>query len=66
MILVFNKCDITSPDFAKTWMTDFEAFNAASQAGERVYLSKCQIDADRWHVHVEFDTFHESCTGRIL
>jgi len=38
MILVFNKCDITSPDFAKTWMTDFDAFNTASQADD-TYMS---------------------------
>lgn len=29
MILVFNKADVTDPSFAKDWMTDFEAFQAA-------------------------------------
>ena len=29
MILVFNKTDIQDADFAKEWMTDFEAFQAA-------------------------------------
>mgnify|MGYP003365960556 FL=1 len=29
MILVFNKTDVKSADFAKKWMTDFEAFQAA-------------------------------------
>ncbi|PRP75634.1 AAA ATPase domain-containing protein [Planoprotostelium fungivorum] len=38
MILVFNKCDITSPAFAKEWMTNFEAFNAACQADD-TYMS---------------------------
>ncbi|KAF2003348.1 hypothetical protein P154DRAFT_520298 [Amniculicola lignicola CBS 123094] len=34
MILVFNKTDAQSADFAKEWMTDFEAFQAALQAEE--------------------------------
>ena len=29
MILVFNKTDVTDAEFAKEWMTDFEAFQAA-------------------------------------
>lgn len=29
MLLVFNKCDVTRADFAKEWMTDFEAYHAA-------------------------------------
>lgn len=29
MILVFNKTDVCSADFAKEWMTDFEAFQQA-------------------------------------
>lgn len=29
MILVFNKTDVQDADFAKEWMTDFEAFQAA-------------------------------------
>ena len=29
MILVFNKTDVKDADFAKEWMTDFEAFQAA-------------------------------------
>ena len=29
MILVFNKTDVRDADFAKEWMTDFEAFQAA-------------------------------------
>lgn len=29
MILVFNKTDVQSADFAREWMTDFEAFQAA-------------------------------------
>lgn len=34
MILVFNKTDAHSADFAKEWMTDFEAFQAALRATE--------------------------------
>ena len=34
MILVFNKTDVQSADFAKEWMTDFEAFQAALQREE--------------------------------
>lgn len=34
MILVFNKTDVQSADFAKEWMTDFEAFQAALQKEE--------------------------------
>jgi len=34
MILVFNKTDVQSADFAKDWMTDFEAFQAALQKEE--------------------------------
>lgn len=29
MIVVFNKTDVTKADFAKDWMTDFEAFQTA-------------------------------------
>lgn len=29
MVLVFNKTDVQDADFAKEWMTDFEAFQAA-------------------------------------
>ncbi|EDO19642.1 hypothetical protein Kpol_1018p182 [Vanderwaltozyma polyspora DSM 70294] len=29
MIVVFNKTDVTKADFAKEWMTDFEAFQTA-------------------------------------
>ena len=29
LLLVFNKTDVQSADFAKEWMTDFEAFQAA-------------------------------------
>ena len=32
MILVFNKTDVQSADFAKEWMTDFEKFQDALQA----------------------------------
>lgn len=31
MILVFNKTDVKDAEFAKEWMTDFEAFQAALQ-----------------------------------
>jgi GTPase SAR1 family protein len=31
MIIVFNKTDVTKADFAKEWMTDFEAFQTALQ-----------------------------------
>ena len=34
MILVFNKTDVTDADFAKEWMTDFEAFQAALRREE--------------------------------
>jgi len=34
MILVFNKTDVHDAEFAKEWMTDFEAFQAALQQEE--------------------------------
>ncbi|TEA14111.1 GPN-loop GTPase 1 [Colletotrichum sidae] len=34
MILVFNKTDVQDADFAKEWMTDFEAFQAALHQDE--------------------------------
>lgn len=34
MILVFNKTDVTDAEFAKEWMTDFEAFQAALKQEE--------------------------------
>ena len=34
MILVFNKTDVRDAEFAKEWMTDFEAFQAALRAEE--------------------------------
>lgn len=34
MILVFNKTDVQDADFAKEWMTDFEAFQAALKQEE--------------------------------
>ena len=34
MILVFNKTDVQSADFAREWMTDFEAFQVALQREE--------------------------------
>lgn len=34
MILVFNKTDVKDASFAKEWMTDFEAFQAALQRDE--------------------------------
>jgi GPN-loop GTPase len=34
MILVFNKTDVKDAGFAKDWMTDFEAFQAALQEEE--------------------------------
>ena len=34
MILVFNKTDVKDVDFAKDWMTDFEAFQAALKQEE--------------------------------
>ncbi|KAI9756735.1 MAG: hypothetical protein M4579_003736 [Chaenotheca gracillima] len=34
MILVFNKCDVKDASFAKEWMTDFEAFQAALKQEE--------------------------------
>ncbi|KAI9836124.1 MAG: hypothetical protein M1837_003458 [Sclerophora amabilis] len=36
MILVFNKCDVQDAEFAKEWMTDFEAFQAALKREEEV------------------------------
>lgn len=41
-ILVFNKTDVKSYDFAKTWMTDFEEFQAAlrrEEEGEERYMN---------------------------
>lgn len=35
MILVFNKTDVKDAEFAKEWMTDFEAFQAALAAEEQ-------------------------------
>ncbi|KAM0325688.1 hypothetical protein ACHAQA_006988 [Verticillium albo-atrum] len=35
MILVFNKTDVKDASFAKEWMTDFEAFQAALQEDEQ-------------------------------
>lgn len=34
MILVFNKTDVKDAEFAKEWMTDFEAFQAALRSEE--------------------------------
>ena len=34
MILVFNKTDVKKAEFAKEWMTDFEAFQAALKSEE--------------------------------
>ncbi|KAK3400307.1 hypothetical protein B0T20DRAFT_408373 [Sordaria brevicollis] len=34
MILVFNKSDVKDPGFAKEWMTDYDAFQAALQEDE--------------------------------
>ena len=34
MILVFNKTDVQSADFAKEWLTDFEAFQSALRKEE--------------------------------
>ncbi|KFY23212.1 hypothetical protein V493_06010 [Pseudogymnoascus sp. VKM F-4281 (FW-2241)] len=34
MILVFNKTDVKDAEFAKEWMTDFEAFQASLRAEE--------------------------------
>ena len=34
LILVFNKTDVKDADFAKEWMTDFEAFQAALRSEE--------------------------------
>lgn len=34
MIIVFNKTDVTKADFAKEWMTDFEAFQVALREQE--------------------------------
>ena len=36
MILVFNKTDVKDADFAKEWMTDFEAFQAALKQEEEI------------------------------
>jgi hypothetical protein len=36
MILVFNKTDVKDAEFAKEWMTDFEAFQAALHAEEEM------------------------------
>lgn len=36
MIIVFNKNDVTKADFAKEWMTDFEAFQQALQADQEL------------------------------
>ncbi|GMM37158.1 GTPase [Saccharomycopsis crataegensis] len=47
MIIVFNKCDIKDYEFAKEWMTDFEAFQASmssdqhnsSEGGDSGYMN---------------------------
>lgn len=36
MILVFNKTDVKDADFAREWMTDFEAFQAALKREEEI------------------------------
>jgi GTPase SAR1 family protein len=36
MILVFNKTDVKDAEFAKEWMTDFEAFQAALKEEEEI------------------------------
>lgn len=36
MIIVFNKTDVKKADFAKEWMTDFEAFQAALRADQEL------------------------------
>ena len=36
MILVFNKTDVQDAEFAKEWMTDFEAFQAALRSEEAI------------------------------
>lgn len=36
MIIVFNKTDVRNADFAKEWMTDFEAFQTALRADEEL------------------------------
>lgn len=36
IIIVFNKTDVQKADFAKEWMTDFEAFQAALQADQEL------------------------------
>jgi GTPase SAR1 family protein len=32
LLLVFNKCDVARPDFAREWMADWDAFAAALEA----------------------------------
>ncbi|TQS37304.1 hypothetical protein Golomagni_02224 [Golovinomyces magnicellulatus] len=39
MILVFNKTDVKDAGFAKEWMSDFEAFQAALRAEEETGIS---------------------------
>ncbi|AET38647.1 GTPase NPA3 Ecym_3144 [Eremothecium cymbalariae DBVPG len=36
MIVVFNKTDVTKADFAKEWMTDFEAFQEALKVDQEL------------------------------
>ena len=36
MIIVFNKTDVQSADFAKEWMTDFESFQLALQGDQEL------------------------------
>ncbi|CCE65991.1 hypothetical protein TPHA_0O00190 [Tetrapisispora phaffii CBS 4417] len=36
MIVVFNKTDVTKADFAKEWMTDFEAFQDAVRSDQEM------------------------------
>lgn len=36
MIIVFNKTDVKNADFAKEWLTDFEAFQTALRADEEL------------------------------
>jgi ribosome biogenesis GTPase A len=52
--LVLNKCDVTKPDQAVSWMTDFEAFQAAIDDHSGPFMT----DLTR-SLSLVLDTFYE-------
>lgn len=68
-ILVFNKTDVTSHDFAIEWMQDFEAFQAAlashsgsrDEEGEPTYMNSLMnsmsLVLDEFYKHLKVSSF---------